>query len=98
MPKLTRGDNIISFEYTLVKNAAQRDAITTWLRKENVDPLCFDVEAAGLMNAFPCTVIKASLKGRAKVCKTWQCNYSPIMSGTQGEGASMIRISHGKRN
>lgn len=43
---------------TLVKNAAHRDEIVSWLRKENVEPLCFEVEAVGLMNAFPCLVIR----------------------------------------
>ncbi|KAH0161481.1 Pfs, NACHT and ankyrin domain protein, partial [Aureobasidium melanogenum] len=43
---------------TLVKNAAHRDEIVSWLRTENVDPLCFEMEAAGLMNAFPCLVIR----------------------------------------
>ncbi|KAH0332324.1 Pfs, NACHT and ankyrin domain protein, partial [Aureobasidium melanogenum] len=43
---------------TLVKSAAYRDEIVSWLYKENVDPLCFEMEAAGLMNAFPCLVIR----------------------------------------
>lgn len=43
---------------TLVKSAAHRDEIVSWLSKENVDPLCFEMEAAGLMNAFPCLVIR----------------------------------------
>lgn len=43
---------------TLVKNARYRDEIVSWLMKENVDPLCFEMEAAGLMNTFPCLVIR----------------------------------------
>lgn len=43
---------------TLVKNAAHRDEIVSWLCKENVDPSCFEMEAAVLVNAFPCLVIR----------------------------------------
>ncbi|KAI4853704.1 Pfs, NACHT and ankyrin domain protein [Aureobasidium sp. EXF-8845] len=43
---------------TLVKDAVYRDEVVSWLRKQNVDPLCFEMEAAGLMNAFPCLVIR----------------------------------------
>jgi nucleoside phosphorylase len=43
---------------TLVKDAVYRDEVVGWLRKQNVDPLCFEMEAAGLMNAFPCLLIR----------------------------------------
>jgi hypothetical protein len=43
---------------TLVKDAVYRDEVVSWLWKQNVDPLCFEMEAAGLMNAFPCLVIR----------------------------------------
>ena len=29
-----------------------------WLKRENVTPLCYEMEAAGLMNNFPCLVIR----------------------------------------
>jgi nucleoside phosphorylase len=41
-----------------VKDADYRDEILNWLREQNVDPLCFEMEAAGLMNTFPCMVIR----------------------------------------
>ncbi|KAK0909685.1 hypothetical protein LTR91_008880 [Friedmanniomyces endolithicus] len=43
---------------TLVKDAQYRDEIVSWLKNQNVDPLCFEMEAAGLMNTFPCMVIR----------------------------------------
>ena len=43
---------------TLVKDAMYRDEVLSWLRRENIRPLCFEMEAAGLMNAFPCMVIR----------------------------------------
>lgn len=42
----------------LIKNAQERDSIVAWLEKENVKPICFEMEAAGLMNNFPCLVIR----------------------------------------
>lgn len=42
----------------LIKNTQERDAIIEWLREENVHPLCYEMEAAGLMNSFPCVVIR----------------------------------------
>ncbi|KAK0267412.1 hypothetical protein LTR35_016361 [Friedmanniomyces endolithicus] len=43
---------------TVVKDAPYRDEIVSWLKNQNVDPLCFEMEAAGLMNTFPCMVIR----------------------------------------
>jgi len=43
---------------TLIKNAEYRDELLRNLRDVNVDPLCFEMEAAGLMNTFPCLVIR----------------------------------------
>lgn len=48
----------IALGNTLVKEAGNRDEIVKRLRKENVDPLCLEMEAAGLMNTFPCLVIR----------------------------------------
>ncbi len=42
----------------MVKDAQYRDEIVSWLKTQNVDPLCFEMEAAGLMNTFPCMVIR----------------------------------------
>jgi len=41
----------------LVNNSSDRDELVEWLRKEGVNPLCLEMEAAGLMNNFPCPVI-----------------------------------------
>ncbi|KAG8625221.1 hypothetical protein KVT40_006972 [Elsinoe batatas] len=42
----------------LIKSSSDRDGLVEWLRLENIDPLCFEMEAAGLMNSFPCLVIR----------------------------------------
>ncbi|KAH6693976.1 ankyrin repeat-containing domain protein [Plectosphaerella plurivora] len=46
---------IIASGNTLVKDAATRDQI---IRDVGEDCLCFEMEAAGLMNQFPCVVIR----------------------------------------
>ncbi|KAF7188221.1 Ankyrin-3 [Pseudocercospora fuligena] len=43
---------------TLVKSAVDRDVIVTQLELENIRPLCLEMEAAGMMNSFPCIVIR----------------------------------------
>lgn len=43
---------------TLVKNTGERDGIVSWLKQENITPLCLEMEAAGLMNAWPVLVIR----------------------------------------
>ena len=43
---------------TVVKDAVYRDKVLSWLKKQDVEPLCFEMEAAGLMNNFPCLVIR----------------------------------------
>ena len=42
----------------LIEDAQERDLIVKWLEQENVKPICFEMEAAGLMNSFPCVVIR----------------------------------------
>lgn len=43
----------------VIKDARTRDAIVAHLQEENVgECLCFEMEAAGLMNSFPCLVIR----------------------------------------
>jgi nucleoside phosphorylase len=48
----------IASSYVLEKSAHQRDAVLAWLKEENIEPICFEMEAAGLMNNFPCLVIR----------------------------------------
>jgi nucleoside phosphorylase len=70
---------------TLVKNAAHRDEIVTWLRKENLDPLCFEMEAAGLMNAFPCMVVRGICDyGDSHKNDSWQ-NHAAIAAAAFGK-------------
>ena len=67
---------------TLVKNPAHRDEIVTWIREGNVVLLCFEMEAAGLMNTFSCMVISGI------------CDYGD----SQREGPSRARSHyHGPR-
>lgn len=43
----------------VIKDARSRDKIVSQLQEENVgECLCFEMEAAGLMNSFPCLVIR----------------------------------------
>ncbi|KAI4741500.1 Pfs, NACHT and ankyrin domain protein [Aureobasidium sp. EXF-12298] len=52
-PKVHYG--VIASGNELVKNAAERDAI---LKDNGGDCICLEMEAAGLMNSFPCLVIR----------------------------------------
>ncbi|KAK5677770.1 hypothetical protein LTS10_009653 [Elasticomyces elasticus] len=49
---------VIASSNTLVKNAQYRDDMLRDLGSEGVDPICIEMEAAGLMNGFPCLVIR----------------------------------------
>lgn len=55
-PKIHYG--IIASGNTLEKSAKHREQVLSWLEKENIHPLCIEMEAAGLMNSFPCLVIR----------------------------------------
>jgi nucleoside phosphorylase len=49
---------IIASSNTLVKSSRQRNEMLARLNDENITPMCFEMEAAGLMNSFPCIVIR----------------------------------------
>ncbi|KAF7188357.1 Vegetative incompatibility protein HET-E-1 [Pseudocercospora fuligena] len=49
---------VIASGNTLIKNAQTRESITAQLLRDNIDPICFEMEAAGLMNELPCLVIR----------------------------------------
>jgi nucleoside phosphorylase len=63
IPRATRSDpdvpevhyGVIASGNKLVKDAAERDLI---LRESGEDCICLEMEAAGLMNSFPCLVIR----------------------------------------
>ncbi|KAI4735291.1 Pfs, NACHT and ankyrin domain protein [Aureobasidium sp. EXF-12298] len=63
VPRATRPDprvphvhyGVIASGNKLVKNAAKRDLI---LKESGEDCICLEMEAAGLMNSFPCLVIR----------------------------------------
>ncbi|TIA15698.1 hypothetical protein D6C81_06258, partial [Aureobasidium pullulans] len=55
-PKIHYGT--VASSNTLEKSARHRDAVLIRLAKENINPSCFEMEAAGLMNNFPCLVIR----------------------------------------
>ncbi|KAK8257740.1 pfs domain-containing protein [Phyllosticta capitalensis] len=43
----------------VIKNAVERDELAAWLEEDTgARCLCFEMEAAGLMNSFPCLVIR----------------------------------------
>lgn len=43
---------------TLMKNALERDELVQQLKEGSIDAICLEMEAAGLMNTFPCLVIR----------------------------------------
>lgn len=43
---------------TLLKDTTVRDGLLTWLKQINIDPICFEMEAAGIMGSFPSLVIR----------------------------------------
>jgi nucleoside phosphorylase len=49
---------VIGSSNQLIKTAAHRDQLVEWLIADGHDPLCLEMEAAGLMNSFPCLVIR----------------------------------------
>jgi hypothetical protein len=54
---------IIASSNTLVKSVHHRTDVLGRLAKENIKPVCFEMEAAGLMN-FPCLVLRGMMTGR----------------------------------
>ncbi|KAK4900465.1 hypothetical protein LTR49_027444 [Elasticomyces elasticus] len=56
LPKVHYG-TIASGE-VLFKDAPERDAVLARLARANIKAICFEMEAAGLMNNFPCLVIR----------------------------------------
>jgi nucleoside phosphorylase len=72
----------------VVKNATQRDAIS----KELGGVLCFEMEAAGLMNSFPCLVIRGICDyADSHKNKTWQPYAAGTASACAKELLSIIR-------
>jgi hypothetical protein len=57
-PKIHYGT--VASSNTLEKSARHRDTVLARLAKENIKPMCFEMEAAGLMNNFPCLVIRGT--------------------------------------
>lgn len=49
---------IIASGNVLIKNSHKRAGVLDWLANEDIHPICFEMEAAGLMNTFPCLVIR----------------------------------------
>jgi nucleoside phosphorylase len=49
---------IICSSNTLVNSVVHRDQLVGRLAAEGIDPLCIEMEAAGLINNFPCLVIR----------------------------------------
>ena len=43
---------------TIDNLGAHREQVMAWLLAEGIDPLCFEMEAAGVLNNLPCLVIQ----------------------------------------
>jgi nucleoside phosphorylase len=66
-------------------NSVMRDALTRDRLAADKDVLCFDIEAAGLMNNFPCLVIRGI------------CDYSDSHKSKEWQGyASMVAAAYAK--
>ena len=75
-PKIHYGT--IASSNTLEKSARHRDAVLARLAKENIKPMCFEMEAAGLVNNFPCLVISGTCDyGDEHKNDDWQ-NYAAV--------------------
>jgi nucleoside phosphorylase len=83
---------------TLVKDAVYRDEVVGWLRKQNVDPLCFEMEAAGLMNAFPCLVIRGVCDyGDSHKNDAWQRHAAMTAAAFAKEYLSFVDVEEVRR-
>ncbi|KAJ4025760.1 hypothetical protein NW752_003236 [Fusarium irregulare] len=72
---------VIASADKLMKDATIRDRLT-----RDHDVLCFEMEAAGLMNHFPCLVIRGI------------CDYSDTHKNDQWQGyASMVAVAYAKK-
>ncbi|THX03518.1 hypothetical protein D6D13_07668, partial [Aureobasidium pullulans] len=75
-PKIHYGT--IAPSNTLEKSARHRDAVLARSAKENIKPMCFEMEAAGLVNNFPCLVIRGTCDyGDEHKNDDWQ-NYAAV--------------------
>ncbi|KAK3648869.1 hypothetical protein LTR56_007309 [Elasticomyces elasticus] len=83
---------VIASSNTLVKNAQYRDDMLQHLGSEGVDPICIEMEAAGLMNSFPCLVIRG-ICDYADEYKNddWQA-YAAIAAAAICQGVSAMLI------
>jgi nucleoside phosphorylase len=83
---------------TLVKDAIYRDELIGWLQKQNVDPLCFEMEAAGLMNAFPCLVIRGICDyGDSHKNDVWQRHAAMVAAAFAKEYLGFVDVEEIKR-
>lgn len=76
---------------TLVKDAATRDRIVADVRD---DCLCFEMEAAGLMNSFPCLVMRGICNyADSHENDRWQ-RYAPATPATYAKEPPAKEQSH----
>jgi len=85
-PERTEKDNPV-IHYGLIASANQvmKDALTRDALAQEKDVLCFEMEAAGLMNDFPCLVIRGI------------CDYSDSHKNKEWQGyAAMVAAAYAK--
>ncbi|KAF1820840.1 WD40 repeat-like protein [Dissoconium aciculare CBS 342.82] len=82
----------------LIKSTLERDAIVSWLLSTKVDPMCFEMEAAGLMNSFPCLIIRG-ICDYADEHKddTWQRYSAATAAAFAKELLSYVRVKEVER-
>lgn len=79
MPRIHYG--LVASGDRVIKNAEIRDRTADWLKEEiGAECLCFEMEAAGLMNNFPCLVVRGiSDYSDAHKNNMWQ-NYAAMVA------------------
>jgi nucleoside phosphorylase len=86
-PKLTEEDDNPAVHYRLIASANQvmNDAFIRNKLAAEKDVLCFETEAAGLLNHFPCLVIRGI------------CNYADSHKNKEWQGYSAWRLQRSQK-
>ncbi|KAI1287732.1 nucleoside phosphorylase domain-containing protein [Xylaria venustula] len=88
-PPRPHGDPVIHFGLIASANRVMRHGITWEKLRKELDVLCFEMEAAGLMDNFPCLVIRG-ISNYADVHKTKQ--WQPYAAVTAAACAKQILL------
>ena len=86
---------IVHFGLIASANQEMRDAVTREALRRDMDVLCFEMEAAGLMDTFPCLVIRGiSDYADSHKDKRWQPYAAAVAAAYAKELLNVIPASH----